>query len=230
MQLDTSSLTSVREFAKQITDQDIKIDGLLCNAGISPMHNGVSEDGFELVFATNHLGHFLLTSLLLPHMTKDARIINVTSDMHNPPGSINWPGVNELVYPTENDRRKYSYSKLCNLYFTYELAYRLHEGKSGITVNAFNPGMMDTNFAPKRSEEELEERKRKFADRVGDLDTSSTALSELMTSDIYKEISGKYFDRSCMSIDSSPLSYNKGNSKELGDMSMKITGLTTYGG
>ena len=86
LKIDTSVLSSVRNFAEEFQKLNIKLDRLICNAGISSMHKGITEEGFELVFATNYLGHFLLTNLLLPYMNEDARIINVTSDMHNPPG------------------------------------------------------------------------------------------------------------------------------------------------
>lgn len=75
MQLDTASLASVRQFA-QSYNQEIygKVYALLLNAGISGMHNGVTEDGMDIVFQTNHLGHFLLANLMLPYMEKDGKI------------------------------------------------------------------------------------------------------------------------------------------------------------
>ena len=147
MIIDTSSLKSVRNFVEEFRNLSLKLDVLICNAGISPMHKGITEEGFELVFATNYLGHFLLTNMLLPYMSENARIINITSDMHNPPGGIEWKNPELLAHPTEEDRRKYSYSKLGNIFFTYELDKRLRNINSTITVNAFNPGMMNTNFS-----------------------------------------------------------------------------------
>ena len=101
--LDTSLLRSVRGFAQAILSQERTVDVLINNAGISPMHSGITEDGVELVFATNHLGHFLLTNLLLPVLADDAKIFNVASDMHNPPGGIQWPGAELLAHPQEDD-------------------------------------------------------------------------------------------------------------------------------
>ena len=67
MRLDTASLASVRKFAAEYEKQDVgKIYALLLNAGINGMHTGVTEDGMEIVFQTNHLGHFLLANLMLP--------------------------------------------------------------------------------------------------------------------------------------------------------------------
>ena len=68
MPIDTSSLASVRAFTDQFIASGEKVYALVNNAGISPMgHSGTTDEGFELVFATNYLGHFLLTNLLLPH-------------------------------------------------------------------------------------------------------------------------------------------------------------------
>lgn len=226
MILDTASLTSVRNFVEEFKQLNIKLDCLVCNAGISPMHSGTTEDGFELVFATNYIGHFLLTNLLLPYLTEDGKIINVTSDMHNPPDGLIWKKPDLLAYPKEDDRKKYSYSKLCNIYFTYELDKRLRENNSKITVNAYNPGMMETNFSGgPRDPQRTAMIKRTMPERVGDLDTSSTALAEIIVNDKYKDITGKYFDRSTTYINSSELSYNEENRLELWNKSLEWTNL-----
>lgn len=100
--LDTSDLSSVRNCVKEIKSKNITLDALVCNAGISPMHSGTTADGFELVFATNYLGHFLLTMEVLPMMKDHGGIMNVTSDMHNLPGGIIlliMPGMTDSVIP-----------------------------------------------------------------------------------------------------------------------------------
>ena len=226
LELDTSSLESVRNFVNEFKKLDKKIYGLLNNAGISPMgHDGNSVDGIEIVCATNYLGHFLLTNLLLPYMEDNAKIFNVTSDMHNPPGGIEWRDPETLFHPLEDDRRKYSYSKLCNIYFTYELDEILRKDNSNIIVNAFNPGMMNTNFSGgHNSKARTAMVKLTMPERLGDLDKSSAALSELIVNDEYKE-SGKYYDRSTNYINSSELSYNVENRKDLWNKSLSITGL-----
>ena len=226
LELDTSSLKSVRNFVEEFKKLNKKIYGLINNAGISPMgHDGNSVDGVEIVCATNYLGHFLLTNLLLPYMENNSKILNVTSDMHNPPGGIEWKDPNTIFHPVENDRRKYSYSKLCNIYFTYELDEILRKDNSNILVNAFNPGMMNTNFSGgHHSKARTAMVKLTMPERLGDLDKSSTALAELVVNDEYKD-SGKYYDRSTNYINSSELSYNVENRKDLWDKSISITGL-----
>lgn len=226
MMLDTSSLSSVRNFVNEFKKLNIKIDSLVCNAGISGMNSGTTEDGFELVFATNYLGHFLLTNLLLPYMSENAKIFNVSSDMHNPPGGIEWEDVEKLAHPKDDVRSKYSYSKLFNIYFTYELDKRLRRINSKISVNAFNPGYMSaTNFAKGKSGRFSDAMVRMMG-RMGDLDMSSTALAELVVNNDFNKITGKYFDRSTKYINSSELSYNEENRLELWNKSIEYTNLT----
>ena len=226
LELDTSSLESVRNFVDEFKKLDKKIYGLINNAGISSMgHDGNSIDGIEIVCATNYLGHFLLTNLLLPYMEDNAKIFNITSDMHNPPGGLKWTDPENLFHPKENDRSKYSYSKLCNIYFTYELDEILRAKNSNIIVNAFNPGMMQTNFAGGgNTKARAAMVKLTMPERLGDLDKSSTSLAELVVNDDYKD-TGKYYDRSTNFKNSSELSYDVENRKDLWNKSLSITGL-----
>ncbi len=229
MELDVSSLASVRNFAAQYLQQGLpKLDGLVCNAGINGMSTGLTGEGFDCVFETNHLGHFLLTNLLLPHIKPNGRIAVVSSDMHSPPGvELDWPGVEALAHPNEKLSKnfvRYSYSKLCNLYFTYELARKLQGINSEIAVNALNPGLMiDTNFAPDKSRftpEMLEQVK----DRIGSLEQSAKALADMVTAPEYEKATSKYIDRGVETL-SSPLSYNKENAVELWNRSVQYTGV-----
>ncbi|MBC1576669.1 SDR family NAD(P)-dependent oxidoreductase [Listeria seeligeri] len=229
MELDVSSLHSVRKFVANFQTADLGLlDGILCNAGINGNNTGLTKDGFDVVFETNHLGHFLLTNLLVPFMREDGRIVLVSSDMHNPPGdNLTWPGVPALAYPSESLNThfiRYSYSKLCNLYFTYSLVEKLAYMKSKITVNAFNPGLLTTtNFAPDKSRF-TEEFMKQIEDRIGTLEVSSEALANLMTDSKYDYVTGKYFDRG-VEILSSPLSYDENNRTELWKKSIAYTDL-----
>ena len=229
MQLDTASLDSVRSFATDYVSRGLgKIYALLLNAGINGMHNGMTEDGMEIVFQTNHLGHFLLANLLLPHMEANGKIFATSSDMHDSPmGKMVWEGTEALAHPSEEgkqSRLRYSFSKLCNLYFVYELARRLEAEDSGIRVNAFNPGMMQTNFAPV-DKARAAMVKMTMPKRFGDLEKSSDAYAELVTNDDLAATSANYYDRSTTAIESSELSYNEENAKELWDSSEKLCGL-----
>ena len=223
MQVDTSSLSSVSSFAKNYIDIGEKIYALVNNAGVSSMENsGMTYEGFNLVMATNYLGHFMLTQKLLPFVEDDGRIYNVSSDMHNPPrGELTWPGGEAVLYLDGRDRRSYSYSKLCLIYMAHELDKKLKEEGKGISVNAFNPGYMgDTNFM-KGGKLWSPMVKHAMPDRYGDLAASSDALARLVTEDEFAKISGEYFDRSVNTAKSSELSYVDDNARDLWDASIR---------
>jgi len=229
MQLDTSSLDSVRKFAADYKKHYNKpIYALLCNAGISGIGQDkqLTKDGFDIIFETNHLGHFLLTNLLLPLMEKEGKIIVTASDMHNPPlkegETFEWLGTEALAHPddrTAGGSIRYSYSKLCNVYFVYELARRLKSQNSGIKVNAFNPGLMKTHLIKDTNEQFYEFVRINWPERYGDLDNSSSALAELTYSDDIILSSGHFYDRSIRPCFTSALSYNEENAKELWEKS-----------
>jgi NAD(P)-dependent dehydrogenase (short-subunit alcohol dehydrogenase family) len=227
MEIDTSSLASVKNFVTNYKNSSFgKIYSLVCNAGIAATSKGErTKDGFDDIFATNHLGHFLLVNSLLPLMEENGRILVVSSDMHDPPKmmspNFNWIGAEKLAKPDEEfskSRLRYSYSKLCNVYFTYELKRRI--GNKKLFVNAFNPGFMPEtglsggNITPER----IKFVKEHMPDRIGDLDKSSQALCDLITMKDFKA-NGEFFDRSTNSVRTSELSYNEKNAKELWDVS-----------
>ena len=229
MELDTACLDSVRRFAAEYEKSGYgDVYALLCNAGISGAHSGLTEDGFDVIFETNHLGHFLLTNLLLPRMETDGLIFVTSSDMHDAPmAKMEWNGAEALAHPGVSLAResvRYSYSKLCNLYFVYELAERLKARGSGVKANAFNPGLMKTNFMP-LNRASMAFVKMSMPERYGDLDKSSDAYARLVTEEGLVKESGLYYDRSIRTKPSSPLSYSMENRKELWEKSRQYCGL-----
>ncbi|KAG4068981.1 hypothetical protein HA402_005642 [Bradysia odoriphaga] len=137
MQLDLGSLKSVRKFSETFHQEETRLDILINNAGLAS-HYDRTEDGFELNMGVNHLGHFLLTNLLLDLIKASApsRIIVVSSIAH-------WIGIiernnlnSEIYFP--GIIRAYSNSKLANVLFAHELARRLEN--TGVTVNSLDPG------------------------------------------------------------------------------------------
>jgi light-dependent protochlorophyllide reductase len=158
--LDLGSLASVRRLVEEIERRDIPLRALVCNAGLQVTRGPLlSPDGFELTFAVNHLGHFLLTNLLLRRLIANApaRIIVVSSGVHDPNRRTGMPkpAVTDLQTlaatggprPGAFDGRlAYVNSKLCNLWFVYELARRIEvahvANEPGIAVNAFEPGLV----------------------------------------------------------------------------------------
>jgi len=143
--LDLADLASVRECAEQLGNSLEKIDILINNAGIMACPKMKTKDGFEMQFGTNHLGHFLLTNLLMPQLKKaapGARIVNVSSMAHEP-GRMNWEDINYDTAPYDRFT-SYSQSKLANILFTKELA-RKGEG-SGVHAYALHPGVIATDL------------------------------------------------------------------------------------
>uniref|UniRef100_A0A8C8DRQ3 Retinol dehydrogenase 14a n=1 Tax=Oryzias sinensis TaxID=183150 RepID=A0A8C8DRQ3_9TELE len=141
--LDLASLTSVRAFCQGIIEDEPRLDVLINNAGVYQCPLTRTEDGFEMQFGVNHLGHFLLTHLLLDLLKRSApsRVVVVSSKLYKH-GDINFEDLNsEQSY---DKAFAYSRSKLANLLFTCELARRM-EG-SGVTVNALTPGIVRTNL------------------------------------------------------------------------------------
>ncbi|HRC57083.1 MAG: SDR family oxidoreductase [Myxococcales bacterium] len=140
--LDLADLSSVRACAAQVIDEGTPLAGLINNAGLAGAR-GLTKDGFELAFGTNHLGHYLLTRLLLPHLERHApaRIVNVSSEAHYGAKQIPW---DELTRPTKarTGLPEYSVSKLCNVLFTKELARRL--ATTHVTAFAVHPGVVAT--------------------------------------------------------------------------------------
>jgi NAD(P)-dependent dehydrogenase (short-subunit alcohol dehydrogenase family) len=149
--LDVSDFAAVRRFAAKPR----RVRALICNAGIQIVHEmRRAPNGFEQTFATNHLGHFLLARQLLTSMSKDGRIVFVSSNTHDPQ---QWTG---MPAPRTDDlealatgaafaaepiavagRRRYTTSKLCNVLCAYELARRLTKAAQ-LRVCAFDPGLM----------------------------------------------------------------------------------------
>ncbi|KAK5856967.1 hypothetical protein PBY51_010241 [Eleginops maclovinus] len=142
-QLDLASLTSVHTFCQDIIKEEPRLDVLINNAGIYQCPYTKTEDGFEMQFGVNHLGHFLLTYLLLDLLKRSApsRIVVVSSKLYKQ-AHINFEDLNSEQ--TYDKAFAYSRSKLANLLFTCELGRRL-EG-SGVTVNALTPGIVRTNL------------------------------------------------------------------------------------
>ncbi|XP_072180521.1 retinol dehydrogenase 13-like [Diadema setosum] len=142
--LDLASMKSIREFAEQILREEKNVEILLNNAGIMMCPQWQTEDGFEMQFGVNHLGHFLLTLLLLDLLKASApsRIINVSSLGHQF-GRMDFDDM--MMTKNYEAMAAYGRSKLANILFTRELARRL-DG-TGVTSYAVHPGGVDTDLA-----------------------------------------------------------------------------------
>ena len=139
---DLAVMDQVRDLAGRLGALE-RIDVLINNAGLVQQQRHASPDGFEHVFAVNHLAPFLLTNLLLPKLTASApaRVVTVTSDAHTAARlDLDDPSLEQGW----ESWRSYSNSKLANILFTRELARRL-DG-TGVTANCAHPGVVRTGF------------------------------------------------------------------------------------
>lgn len=144
LQCDIADFASVRQAAREVIDRYDHLDVLVNNAGLFIEKEQFSPQGIELTFATNHLGPFLLTNLLLDLLRRgeNARIVTVSSVAHRFNGGFK---LDELSKPKSySGWGAYGASKLANILFSKELAERLLD--DGITSNSLHPGGVNTNF------------------------------------------------------------------------------------
>ena len=138
--LDLADLDSVRACAKNLLQTGEPIDVLVANAGLAGLR-GTTKQGFEMTFGTNHLGHFLLVTQLLPLLRKAApsRIVVVASKAHFRAKEIDWKALREPT-KTLTGFPEYGVSKLCNVLFVKELA----RGRAGEGVHSYalHPGVV----------------------------------------------------------------------------------------
>jgi NAD(P)-dependent dehydrogenase (short-subunit alcohol dehydrogenase family) len=147
LELDLASLASVRRAAEQLRGAHDHLDLLIDNAGLMFPPYGRTEDGFELQFGTNHLGHFALTGLVLDRLlaTPGSRVVTVSSTGHRA-GAIDF---DDPQFERRRYRRfaAYSQSKLANLLFTYELQRRLEAADAETIALAAHPGLSNTELS-----------------------------------------------------------------------------------
>ncbi|OIT31303.1 PREDICTED: short-chain dehydrogenase TIC 32, chloroplastic-like [Nicotiana attenuata] len=153
LKLDLSSMKSIKAFADNFLALNLPLNILINNAGIMFCPFQLSKDGIEMQFATNHLGHFYLTNLLLDKMKEttkatgiEGRIVNLSSVAHICPY---WEGIQFHNINDKNsyqDKLAYGQSKLANILHANELSRRLQEEGVNITVNSVHPGLIMTNL------------------------------------------------------------------------------------
>jgi len=149
-QLNLASLESVKQFALKFAAAGTRLDLLINNAGLMAIPYDRTEDGFEMQFGVNHLGHFALTARLWPKLseTEGSRVVQVSSLAHHI-GEIRFEDIH-----WEKGYKKwgaYGMSKLANLLFVRELTNRLAETGGKVTVAAAHPGYADTELQAKGS-------------------------------------------------------------------------------
>lgn len=226
--LDLSSFESIREFVKRFKSNFTRLDILINNAGLTTSNRTLTKDGFELQFGTMHLGHFMLTGLLIDMLksTGSSRIVNVSSTGHKGV-DMKWDDLQ-----TENNYSGFGVYRMCklaNCLFTIELAKRY--GDAGITSVSLHPGGVRTDIAREYTS------KRNW---LWVLYMIFYPILYLMTKDcrqgaqttIYCAIddevpnhNGKYFS-DCAVAKCSPQSQDQNSAKRLWEISEKLTGVS----
>jgi NAD(P)-dependent dehydrogenase (short-subunit alcohol dehydrogenase family) len=253
MSLDLASLASVRAFAAELTKRlstgtTPPLHAVVCNAGVnSGTTPTATADGFDSTFGVNHLGHFLLINELLPALQSPARVVVVASGVHDPAQKSGVPAPawndpaglargqlgpaaasdNSLV----SGQRRYSTSKLANVYFTYALARRL---PPGVTANAFDPGLMPGTGLMREAPapfrfvanhvlpHAIPLLRRVYSPNVHTVQESGDALARLVTDPELAATTGRYFEGR-RQIRSSNESYNDERAEELWNASVALT-------
>ena len=243
--LDLAKQESIHAFVEEFRRGHFpELAGLVCNAGVqnvgAPTKTG---EGYETTFAVNHLGHYLLSRLLLPDLSRGARITFVASGVHDPKQKPGMPApqyanaeaaAHDFEPSALAGRRRYTTSKLCNIYCTYEFARLLAASPDprlqSLRVNAFDPGFMGatglarTYSAPLRFiSKYILPALSLFRSNINSPAKSGKRLA-LLASGGEGLATGKYYSDG-REIPSSDESYNVQNQLDLWNSSARMTGL-----
>jgi NAD(P)-dependent dehydrogenase (short-subunit alcohol dehydrogenase family) len=229
--LDLASLASVRDAADELRTAHPRIDLLINNAGVMTLAKEGTEDGFEMQFGTNHLGHFALTGLLLETMlaVKDSRVVTMSSPGHRILSKIDFDHL--TLDESYNRYVGYGQSKVANLLFTYELARRLEAKDATTSALAAHPGAANTELL--RNFPDLIRGPVDFVWRRYAQSASAGALSPLRAATDPTARSGQYYGPDGRGeqrghpkvIDSSARSHDEALARRLWDASQDLTGV-----
>jgi protochlorophyllide reductase len=244
--LDTSSLRSVAAFCHAVETAlgaDGAIDGVACNAGVQIVGSpGRSADGYDLTFATNHLGHFALVRRLSPRLAPAAAVVSTASGTHDArerlarlfgfrgglfrdAATVAAGDLDPAASPVQQGLDRYATSKLCNILFTLEMARRVPAERARFI--AFDPGLMPgTGLARDRSAIErwgwrnVMPVLRVMAGKVSSAERSGRALARLLTDPALAR-SGQYLDFGLRIIEPSPDARRVDLASDLHDFSVR---------
>ena len=239
-ELDLSDLKSVRAFGTSFSARGVALDLLINNAGImAPLTRKTAPDGFELQMATNHFGHFLLTSLLLPSLKRAPapRVITVASIAHRR-GRINFDDLqSERSYSPFSS---YAQSKLSNLLFAFEFHRRLEKTGSKIKSVAAHPGVARTSIIVNGlggGRGNLLTKAIDFVSPLWSLSEEEGALPTLYAAAMPEAAPGGYYGPGgfremtgpVMRVDCMPQAKDEAAAARLWDISEKLTGASYAG-
>ncbi|KAM5508910.1 short-chain dehydrogenase/reductase [Fusarium oxysporum f. sp. phaseoli] len=198
VKIDLASFKSIREAAKVFTQESDRLDILLLNGGIMSVPPGTTDDGYEVQFGTNHMGHALLTKLLLPTLLRtadkgaDVRVTVLASSAHQyaPPEGIKFDTLKSQALQMGTITR-YGQSKLANALFAKELARRYPQ----LTTASLQPGLVTTNLANTMSDNSWIMRLAwKLTTLFIGVDVPTGTLNQLWASMSKDVVSGTYYE------------------------------------
>lgn len=221
MLCDLASMEDIRRFAREFRSRFTSLSVLVNNAGVMVSRRQLTKDGFELQFGVNHLGHFLLTNLLLDLIVQGkGRIVTVSSAAHKM-GKMHFDDIN--LAKKYGGFKAYAQAKLANILFTYELAQRL-EG-TGAAANCLHPGVVATNITVNRETRAGVTIARLMAHTffLTPAQGAETIVYLAASPEVQGE-SGQYFYRK-KPIQSSQLSYDRHTAARLWALSEEMAGI-----
>jgi NAD(P)-dependent dehydrogenase (short-subunit alcohol dehydrogenase family) len=225
MPIDLASFAKVRAFVDQFTATHHRCDILVNNAGLIQRKRSTTEDGHEMTFGVNHLGHFLLTNLLHDTMMRSApaRVVNVASEAHKMTNRIDLDDL-DCEHHMYRFFRAYARSKLANILFTRELAVRWAD--IAVTANAVHPGFVGSQFAKEGDMGKLGDLvmpiSRPFSISVEEGAQTSVFLA---SSEKCENLTGEYWAK-CLIAKSSKASQDMRTAAHLWEISAAMTGVT----
>jgi NAD(P)-dependent dehydrogenase (short-subunit alcohol dehydrogenase family) len=231
LSLDLASMRSIREFAAGFLARRTPLRALINNAGAIGLGKNIefTSDGFELEFGINHLGHFLLTHLLMPalELAPGSRVISVSSIRHIPgKGGVGarFDFDNLKGEKSYEPRLSYNNTKLANVWFAYELQRRY--GTRGLVSIAACPGFVPETLAVSQTglNRFIYTRLLPLIPGARPASVSGDELSALAVDPAYANEGGTFY-ASGKKIPSSPASYDEASARRLWELSERLTGI-----
>ena len=224
LQIDLADFSSIRGAAALLLAEGQRLDVLVNNAGVA-VTSGASVDGFDLTYATNHLGPFLLANLLLPLIREapHGRIVNVSSGGHMAVQRIDWSRLERCTAATRGGLSDYAQSKLMNVIHAKELARRL--AGTPVRTSSLHPGVVASNVwraAPRPAQWFL---------KLFMLSNAQGAATPLYcaTAPELDDVSGRYYDK-CREAKCNPLADDPANGTTLWALSAAATARSATAG